>query len=401
MPNSQSQLAEILLWQGKLRAGFVSAALATWLALRVSNLASGSLAFALWSALSYVAVIGAVTLFVQIRRRATMPLVGLTVAADVALILAVTFGASSPEHYERALLYGFFTIHLTEFHFGQRMAMGALLAVSAGYLTGILVQAGRGVPLEVASDLWLLFVYMLASGIVIVMYGGLRRRLAALARLFERAEEGDFTAAYDESADIRPDAITTVGRAYNRVRVQLAAMVLTDALSGCLNRRGFDEEVTRALARAARSGNEVSLLAIDVDYFKLINDTFGHLGGDDVIREIGTLLRETARTGDVVARVGGEEFMMLLPDTNAAGAFNLATRICEGFRRRAFLGVGGRIPITVSIGVASEGTSSAHIGEDLRARADEALYAAKRTGRNRVVLWTQGSRVEERVKVGR
>jgi diguanylate cyclase (GGDEF)-like protein len=181
-----------------------------------------------------------------------------------------------------------------------------------------------------------------------------------------------------------------VGRAYNQMRTQLSSIVLTDPLSGCLNRRGFEQELAREAARASRSGAEVALIAVDVDFFKAINDTYGHLAGDAVIREVGQLLRETARSSDVVARIGGEEYVMLLPGAGTAGAFHVATRIVEAFRRRSFVGVQGKQQVTASVGVVADKVRDTHMAEALKARADEALYAAKRAGRNRVVMWTHG-----------
>jgi diguanylate cyclase (GGDEF)-like protein len=192
------------------------------------------------------------------------------------------------------------------------------------------------------------------------------------------------------AADARPDAITVVGRAYNRMRSQLAAIVLHDPLSGCFNRRGFEQQFRRELARAARGGTDVALVSIDLDHFKQINDTYGHLVGDRVIAETGELLRANARAEDVVARTGGEEFLILAPNTSIAGAQHLALRIVESFRRRSFGEPEARVPVTVSVGVVAEAVPDDSIAEDLRARADEALYAAKRSGRNRVVLWSHG-----------
>jgi diguanylate cyclase (GGDEF)-like protein len=134
----------------------------------------------------------------------------------------------------------------------------------------------------------------------------------------------------------------------------------------------------------------VSLIALDLDYFKQVNDTHGHLTGDRVIAETGELLRATARSGDIVARTGGEEFMVLAPETGLHGAQHLAQRIVEAFRRRTFVETSARIRVTVSIGVVSDLVPDAGIAEDLRARADEALYAAKRGGRDRVVIWSHG-----------
>jgi diguanylate cyclase (GGDEF)-like protein len=183
-----------------------------------------------------------------------------------------------------------------------------------------------------------------------------------------------------------------VGRAYNRVRSQLSSLVLTDALSGCLNRRGLEQHLGQEVSRAARNGSELALIALDVDHFKNINDSFGHLAGDSVIHEVGELLRGAARVGDVVARTGGDEFTLLLPDTNAAGAFRLATRIREEVAGRRFDGISGKIPVTVSIGLVAVRAVEENIIHDLHSRADEALYAAKDAGRNQVSIWTPNLR---------
>ncbi|MFO0095039.1 MAG: GGDEF domain-containing protein, partial [Gemmatimonadaceae bacterium] len=178
--------------------------------------------------------------------------------------------------------------------------------------------------------------------------------------------------------------------AYNRMRTQLATIVLTDPLSGCFNRRGFELQFRRELARAARAQTDVALLAIDLDHFKVVNDTHGHLVGDQVIAEAGELLRVNARAHDVVARTGGEEFTILAPNTTIDGARTLAQRIVEAFQRRTFAEPKARVLVTVSIGVVAAAVPDDSIAEALRSRADEALYAAKRNGRNRVVLWSSG-----------
>jgi diguanylate cyclase (GGDEF)-like protein len=181
-----------------------------------------------------------------------------------------------------------------------------------------------------------------------------------------------------------------VGRAYNRVRAQLATMVLTDPLSGCVNRRGFEQELTRAMARASRAASHVALLALDVDHFKDVNDTFGHLVGDGVVREVGTLLRGAARAGDVVARIGGDEFMLLLPDTDEPGALQVAARIRDSFRQRQWDALPEKHRLTASVGAVADRAADADLAEALLARADEALYAAKRSGRDRVFVWQHG-----------
>jgi diguanylate cyclase (GGDEF)-like protein len=143
------------------------------------------------------------------------------------------------------------------------------------------------------------------------------------------------------------------------------------------------------------------VLALDVDHFKRVNDEFGHLTGDEVLREMGSLLRDTARLGDVVARIGGEEFEILAPDTNVEGAQILADRIHHAFATRVFASVGGQRKITISIGIASEAARNDQIAGTLMARADEALYVAKRNGRNRTETWHAAMRAFDGTTPGR
>jgi diguanylate cyclase (GGDEF)-like protein len=257
-----------------------------------------------------------------------------------------------------------------------------------------MVQVSRAydAPLLWREELLSLAFYVLAAGVLLLEHGTLGNRLAAIVRLFERAEEGDFSEVYEDEKDSRPDAVTQVGRAYNRVRRQLSSLVLTDALTNCVNRRGFDQALTREVARASRAGSEMSLLALDLDHFKSVNDTLGHLAGDAVLAEMGSLLLRSAREGDIVSRTGGEEFSIILPDTARTGAFQLASRICEIVRQQAFSGGTNGVRLTVSIGVVSAAPTlhspTREIAETLKGRSDEALYAAKRGGRDRVRAWS-------------
>ena len=293
----------------------------------------------------------------------------------------------------QALIAGFAVVQFTEFSHGRRLAQAALWAVIAAYLS--LIWPITGAPnheLEWGPQLVTLALFT-ASGIAFIrLYGSYKERLGEIVDLFRRAEEGDFDAEYPAGPGSPPDSVTMVGRAYNRVRAQLANLVLTDPLSGCLNRRGLEQNLTREIARAVRTGKELALLAIDVDHFKTINDTLGHLAGDAVIQEVGELLREVKRGGDVLARTGGDEFALLLPETGAAGAFRVATRIREEVRDRKFQAVAGRVPVTVSVGLVADRAMDENVAHDLHSRADEALYAAKESGRDRVTIWNANMR---------
>jgi diguanylate cyclase (GGDEF)-like protein len=394
--------AEVLRWQSRYRLLLVGATALGAVSLRVlgalrptavggpPGTGPARSVLALAATAAYAGAIALLAWRARRSGRAGFGAVAAVTAADALVGLAIFFLVVPPEYYARVLVLALFSLELTLTYFGRRAAAVSLAALGAAYLALVALARGAGAALAWPEELWTLALFAGGGALLILVQGNLNSRLTRLARLFERAEEGDFTLAYDVAADRRPDGVTLVGRAYNRMRTQLAAIALTDPLSGCLNRRGFEQQLAREAARAARAGSEVALLAVDVDYFKRVNDTFGHLAGDAVIREIGALLRETTRAGDVVARIGGEEFMVLAPATNAAGAFNLATRVLEAFRRRTFAGVEGRIPITASIGVVADRVRDEHMVEALRARADEALYAAKRGGRNRVSVWVEG-----------
>jgi diguanylate cyclase (GGDEF)-like protein len=271
------------------------------------------------------------------------------------------------------------------------------MAVVLGYLVVITQAISRGAALEWPEELWSLGVFLTVVAVFLLQFRNLNRRLANITRLMERgADEGEFSIPYDEEADVRPDAATQVGRAYNRVRAQMSSMVSTDPLTGCINRRGFEQALAREMARATRSGSEFSLLALDLDYFKTVNDTRGHLVGDTVLREVGSVLQQSGRGADIVARTGGEEFSMILPDTDGRGAHLVATRLCEKLRAHSFTGGTHPVRLSVSVGVVTKGIDMPENDvEEMKRRADDALYFAKRSGRDCVRVWTS-SLIERR-----
>lgn len=165
----------------------------------------------------------------------------------------------------------------------------------------------------------------------------------------------------------------------------LASLARTDALTGLPNRRALEDELTRSAARGSRDGTWLSLLALDVDYFKSFNDKHGHAAGDAVLATVGRVLLEQCRKGDMPARYGGEEFSVILPNTNPLGANVVAERIRRAFESSDTTFEGNTLKITMSVGVASAQGAAINPVAVLAARADEALYNAKRSGRNRVV----------------
>jgi two-component system, cell cycle response regulator len=162
-------------------------------------------------------------------------------------------------------------------------------------------------------------------------------------------------------------------------------LALTDALTGLHNRRYLDSHLKSLTERAAVDGKSVALLIFDIDFFKGINDTYGHEAGDDVLREFAERLKRGVRGIDLVARLGGEEFVVVMPETDAAYASLIAERLRRDVERESFPTRGGeQLPVTVSIGVA-EFRGASDCADALIKRADQALYSAKRHGRNRVV----------------
>lgn len=166
--------------------------------------------------------------------------------------------------------------------------------------------------------------------------------------------------------------------------LELRQMAVTDSLTGALTRRGFMREADKALEQARRYGHPLSCIALDVDRFKLVNDTYGHPTGDRVLRAIAASCRSVMRAVDQLGRLGGEEFAILLPETSQDGAAAVAERLRQQIAATRLETDSGSLSVTASFGVAAISPDRNTI-ETALAAADEALYQAKTTGRNRVV----------------
>lgn len=181
-----------------------------------------------------------------------------------------------------------------------------------------------------------------------------------------------------------------IENAVNRARLRRSGF--TDVLTGWHNRRYLQARMKEELARACREDSQLVCMMLDVDHFKRVNDTWGHSAGDSVLRELAQRIDAQVRASDVAARFGGEEFVILLPDTTSADGQHLAERIRTAVAAAPFeLPEGGAVDVTVSIGIAeftpaNGDTDLKSLGDALIARADVALYGAKAAGRDRVVV---------------
>jgi len=186
-------------------------------------------------------------------------------------------------------------------------------------------------------------------------------------------------------------AISRLADKVNEGQKRLLSLATIDDLTHLYNRRYFFVRFHQELERARRYQRPLSCLILDIDHFKVVNDTYGHLTGDQVLQDIAQILQKQCRQSDLIGRYGGEEMIILLPETDAAGALAIAERIREAIRAHETVnGQGQPIRVTVSIGVANfQGSELAGLNDTDRIiqHADDALLQAKKAGRNRTVLY--------------
>jgi diguanylate cyclase (GGDEF)-like protein len=182
-----------------------------------------------------------------------------------------------------------------------------------------------------------------------------------------------------------PLAVKERGRADQRAS-DLETLAAVDWLTGLYNRRHFESLAQAELARSQRYMRPMTVMMLDIDHFKNVNDTYGHAAGDRVLQALATVVSATKRDADVAARLGGEEFALLLPETTDSAATQFAERLRQQIRDCAPIVEGEKLPITVSIGIAGASMTTAGF-QPLLNNADQALYDAKHAGRNRVVVW--------------
>lgn len=167
--------------------------------------------------------------------------------------------------------------------------------------------------------------------------------------------------------------------------LELRLLATTDGLTGAMTRRAFMDAANRDVALAKRHGRALSVLMIDADHFKSVNDSYGHATGDQVLRVLAKICRSQLRASDYLGRIGGEEFALVLPETTGFDACDVAERLLGLVAREIFSAGDNRFTVTLSVGVAGLGQPCTN-ASDLLEQADAALYRAKIAGRNRVVL---------------
>lgn len=380
--------ASVLRWQSVHRLRGVAALGLATLGAQAAGALGGSKTQLIVALLAYGLAVRLCGAFGIRPAKPVRPFVIATAIADLLAIFFIARLVLTPMYWPAALLACVLSLHFATYYQDRAVVWLAIVGTTAGYVALISVPAAQ--PID-HVQLWLLTIYAVAALVFAGVQRRINRRVTRIVELFAEARTGDLGGAYDVRADDMPDGVTRIGHAYNRLRKDLGTLVTTDALSGCLNLRGFERAAERTLWSADPVRAPLALIALDLDDFKSINDEHGHIAGDFVIRETGATLRAHVRAGDLVARLGGEEFGIILPDTPLAAAEALANRLVERVRLARFAALPQR-QVTISAGVAMfEGGTSPNPLARLRSKADAALYTAKRKGRDRVCVADQTS----------
>ena len=176
--------------------------------------------------------------------------------------------------------------------------------------------------------------------------------------------------------------------AYRRIKLykEIETLAITDALTGIYTRRYFLERFEEEIKRAQAHKGKMAFLMLDVDHFKMINDQYGHLAGDEVLKQVGQIIKESIREIDIAGRYGGEEFCVVLPDTDGPAALMVADRIRKAVEKKVIKAYDATLRITISIGVAAF-PADGKLPDELMDKADWSLYRAKSQGRNCVVAF--------------
>ena len=179
-----------------------------------------------------------------------------------------------------------------------------------------------------------------------------------------------------------------MGYAIGKRELMITDLALTDSLTSLYNKRYFSSRLEQEFARSIRHNYPIAIIQIDIDFFKKINDTYGHQAGDEVLKSIAIIVKDNCRANEIAARVGGEELSIIAFDCTEKEAFSLAERIRYKISLLDFTQLGISVPVTASFGVAVADKSTTK-ALDVYQHADEALYVAKKSGRNKVCLFSE------------
>ncbi|HJQ21718.1 MAG TPA: diguanylate cyclase [Gemmatimonadaceae bacterium] len=303
--------------------------------------------------------------------------------ADLVMLGAIVFITSAPNQAYRFLLLALLITQLAAFYFGWGLGAYATF-VSLGVYALIAYALPPIVAGARPTGVLNLALYATVAGVSTYTLGSFRARLNRLRLFCKVIEEGDLTPSLELTSARYPDDLTLLARSFDAMRTGLAEQIGTDPLTGCMNRRALESRLKSDWRLAKRRGTHVALAAIDMDHFKQINDARGHPVGDVVLQQLAGIMKATARDTDAVARFGGDEFVILLPDTGWQGALTFAERLRRRVDDFTFGPPGSPMTITISIGVALARGTDPISPEELLKEADRSLYKAKQQGRNRV-----------------
>lgn len=308
----------------------------------------------------------------------------LLVTADLVTMGATIYLTSAPIVANQFLIIALMSVPLAAFYFGSGAGVYATVLAATVYIV-----IGRVLPPFVpgpppVSIMGSLGLFAIAAGVLTHAFGRFRARMNQLRVFCKIVEDGDLTGSLEMIQAKYPDDLTLLARSFDAMRNGLAEQIGTDALTGLLNRRALEARLKADWRLAKRRDTHVALAAIDLDHFKQINDTRGHPVGDLVLQQLAGIMKSTARDTDAAARFGGDEFVILLPDTGWQGALTFAERLRRRVDDFTFGPPGVPMTITISVGVALARGSDAISPEELLKEADRSLYKAKQQGRNRV-----------------
>jgi diguanylate cyclase (GGDEF)-like protein len=378
---------DVLLWQRWVR--YLAIGTMVLLTLAYSSTVQTALVPITLMASAYYGIVLSTSIIVRRRPAIDVGPVfpALLLATDIAALAGFCYLTSEPREFHRILLLGFLSTQLGVFYFGRMhgwIAAGLTIAAYLVFSLGVNPYV-PGPPADVMSVAFNVTLFAIIGAVLIYTFGSFRKRIDALRTYCKVVEKSEFAAPPPIPVDRWPDDLSLLAASFQSMHARLAEQVGSDALTGCLNRRSFEARLKADLRSARRRGSTVAIAAVDLDHFKEINDTRGHPAGDVVLQQLANIMKATARDTDAVARYGGDEFVVILPDTGWQGALTFADRLRRRVDDYSF-GPANTPPfgVTISVGVALGRGTDGISTEGLLQEADAALYRAKTAGRNRV-----------------